>query len=44
MILTHCAPYETPACFQVDMAPVQVICQSGTPGDDLIFDDIDEDL
>ena len=44
MILTHRAPYDTPASFLVDMAPVQVICQSGTPGDDLVFDDIDDDL
>ena len=44
MILTHCAPYDPPVCFQIDMAPTQVICQSGTPGDDLIYDDIDDDL
>ena len=44
MILTRCAPYDPPVCFQIDMAPAQVICQSGTPGDDLIYDDIDDDL
>lgn len=44
MNLTHCAPYESPASFLVDMAPAQVICQSGFPGDDLPFDDIEDDL
>ena len=44
MIMTHCAPYYPPACFLVDMAPSQVICESGTPGDDLPYDDIESAL
>ena len=44
MILNHCVQYDSPACFLVDMAPVQVICQSGTPGDDLLYEDIEDDL
>ncbi len=44
MTFSHCAPYDPPACTLVDMAPAQVFCQSGTPGDDLGFNDIEDDL
>ena len=44
MILHPSASYVQPTSFLVDMAPAQVICQSGSPGDDLPYDDIEDDL
>ena len=44
MTLPRCTSYISPVCYQIDMTPTQVICQSGTPGDDLSFIDIDDDL
>ena len=42
-MLQH-GPYDPPVCSIVNMEPAQVICESGTPGDDWDYNDIDEDL
>ena len=44
MIQTQYAPYDPPFCSQIWMEPARFICQSGTPGDDWRYKDIDDDL